>query len=158
MTKSGRELGKRAVDSLKNLIETRDKLGLFLPCHRSGSALHLSEICRAIGVTRTTVNTNPAFRKVLQDYAAKHNLQYSLKGSVAQEEEQENSEDPLKMVPIAQLRSAHRKIANYERRLSELRAENAHLRSKIYQEHEVRNLIALGGRYLPAIDGEGEDL
>ena len=62
------------------------------------------------------------------------------------------------MVPIAQLRIAHRKIANYERRLSELRAENAHLRSKIYQEHEVRNLIALGGRYLPAIDGEGEDL
>lgn len=156
MKKNGKDLGKIAVVNLERLIASCQEQGRFLPCHSSGKALHLGEICRILGVVRTTVNTNPTFRKLLKDYAARNNLQYSLKGKIAPEEDIKAQEDPSLMVPIGKLHDALKRLSNCEKRISELKAENLLLRSQAYQHQEVMNLIALGGRFLPPNDCEQE--
>lgn len=121
MKKNGKDLGRIAVMNLERLIASCHEQGRFLPCHGSGKALHLGEICRLLGVVRTTVNTNPAFRKLLKDYAARNNLQYSFKGNIAPEEDIRTQEDPSPMVPIGKLHAALRRRSNCEKRISELK-------------------------------------
>lgn len=149
MGKSGRELGKIAVEKLKLLIKECDEDGKFLPLHKSGDALHLSNICKELGVVRTTVNTNTVFRRILEEYAKRQDVKYSHKGQVAPEEEVHADSSPDVMVSAKRLRDAQMRLALAERQNAELRAANASLRAKIMLNDEVVELIALGGRINP---------
>ncbi len=87
MGQSGRQLGKIAVQNLNALIDEYEKSGRLLPLRKSGEALHLGNICKAVGVVRTTVNTNREFRETLKLYAKEKGIAYSLAGRVAAEED-----------------------------------------------------------------------
>ncbi len=149
MGQSGRQLGKIAVQNLKALIDEYEKSGRLLPLRKSGESLHLGNICKAVGVVRTTVNTNPEFQKTLRLYAKKKGIAYSLTGRVIAEEESPVEES--QMVPIERLRDAQMRLATAERKNAELRAENASLRAQVLRGDEVAELIAAGGRIAPSL-------
>ncbi|NOD62721.1 hypothetical protein [Ruegeria sp. HKCCD6109] len=146
MGQSGRQLGKIAVRNLKALIDEYEESGKLLPLRKSGEALHLGNICKAVGVVRTTVNTNPDFKKTLRQYAKEKGIAYSLTGRVAAEEEELVEGQ---MVPVARLQDAQMRLAAAERKNAELRAENASLRARLMRGDEVAELIAFGGRIEP---------
>ncbi len=146
MGQSGRQLGKIAVRNLKALIDEYEESGKLLPLRKSGEALHLGNICKAVGVVRTTVNTNPDFKETLRQYAKEKGIAYSLTGRVAAEEEELVEGQ---MVPVARLQDAQMRLAAAERKNAELRAENASLRARLMRGDEVAELIAFGGRIEP---------
>ena len=76
---SGPERGREAVRRLREAIAARDAAGETLPMN--GRALHLARICQLVGVGRSTVTQNPAFRAVLQEYANEKDVAFSAKGS-----------------------------------------------------------------------------
>lgn len=150
MGKSGRQIARESVSSLKKLIAEREANKEYLPLHPGGKALHLGNICKLVGALRTTVSTNDDFRILLEDYAERHGLQYSIKGKVAKEEdtpEVKQSGEP--MVPAAKLRDVSQRLAIADRKNAELVTENASLRSQLGRRDEVAELIALGGRIKP---------
>lgn len=147
MGKSGQQKAREAVAKLKGLIAQCEAGNEYLPLHPRGSALHLGRICKICGVLRTTVNTNPHFKKLLVEYAGRHGLQYSIKGYVAEEEDSGDVEQRAEtMVPAGKLKDASQRLAALSRKNSELVAENARLRSQLRRRDEVAELIALGGR------------
>lgn len=150
MNKSGRVLGREAVLKLEALIADLEMRNEYLPLHKAGTALHLSNICKLLGIVRTTVSTNSAFRETLKRYAERHGIEYSLKGRVAPSEEDTDAEREFDaMVPASRLREATQRLAAAERRNAELKAENVYLRGQIMRDNEVAELIALGGRINP---------
>lgn len=146
MGQNGRQLGKIAVQNLQALIEEHERSGRLLPLRKSGDALHLGNICKALGVVRTTVNTNSDFRETLKLYAKKKGVAYSSTGRLAPEE---NELDESQMVPVQRLQNVQMRLAAAERKNAELRAENASLRARLMRGDEVAELIAFGGRIEP---------
>lgn len=150
MGKSGQRVAKESVAKLRHLIAEREANKEYLPLHRGGSALHLGNICQLLGVLRTTVNTNNDFKALLEDYAKRHGIQYSIKGKVAPEEDSADSKSLAEpMVPAAKLREVSQRLAIVDRRNAELSTENHSLRSQLKRRDEVAELIALGGRIKP---------
>lgn len=122
----------------------RDR-GTLLP--NRGGALWLAEILRETGLKRNQLSTNCGLRQMLESYALSNNLAYSRKGTVAPDEEvPSKTEDAAVMVPAERLREAQNRLAAAQRKNAELMAENASLRSRLFRNDEVAELIALGGR------------
>ena len=150
MGKSGKQIARESVARLKKLIAEREANREYLPLHKGGAALHLRKICDLVGVLRTTVNTNDDFRNLLEEYAERHGLRYSIKGKVTEEEDRADDEQSAEpMVPAAKLRDVSQRLAIADRKNAELVTENASLRSQLGRRNEVAELIALGGRIKP---------
>ena len=150
---SGPERGRQAVRRLREAIAARDAAGETLPMN--GRALHLARICQLVGVGRSTVTQNPAFRAVLQDYANEKGVAFSAKGSPSsghgsQSTASAEAGDGEAMVPASRLREEQRRSAAAERRIGELVARNAALIARL-RRHEATDqaLIAAGRRYRP---------
>ena len=78
MAKRGPQAGLEAVARLDALIAERTASGEGLP--RNGSALHIGQICALVGVARSTVHQNPAFRGRLEAYATASGIAFSARG------------------------------------------------------------------------------
>ncbi|MCY4481002.1 MAG: hypothetical protein OXB97_14035 [Rhodospirillales bacterium] len=153
---SGAERGRQAVLRLREEIDAREAAGETLPMN--GRALHLAKICQLVGVGRSTVTQNPAFRAMLKDYAGRKGVAFSARGapsSVRDRQATGAAEAPAgageeAMVPASRLREEQRRSAAAERRLSELVARNAALIARLRRyEATDRVLIAAGRRYRP---------
>lgn len=149
---SGPERGRQAVKRLREAIAARDAVGETLPMN--GPALHLARICQLVGVGRSTVTQNPAFRALLQDYANKKGVAFSAKapssGHGPQNTASAETGGGEAMVPASRLREEQRRSAAAERRIGELVARNAALIARL-KRHEATDqvLIAAGRRYSP---------
>lgn len=150
---SGPERGRQAVRRLHEAIAARDAAGETLPMN--GRALHLAKICQLVGVGRSTVTQNPAFRAVLQEYANQKGVAFSAKGSSSSGHGPPSTAsaaagDGEAMVPASRLREEQRRSAAAERRIGELVARNAALIARL-KRHEATDqaLIAAGRRYRP---------
>ncbi|MDE2873882.1 MAG: hypothetical protein OXQ93_00470 [Gemmatimonadota bacterium] len=154
---NGAERGRLAVQRLRDEIAAREAAGTTLPMN--GRALHLANICRLLGVGRSTVTQNPAFRALLVDYAAGKGVAFSARGSprsaaglpdAAAGGPSAGSGEDGGMVPLSRLREEQRRVAALERRLGELVARNASLVARL-RRHEATDqaLIAAGRRYRP---------
>ena len=150
---SGPERGRQAVRRLREAIAARDAAGETLPMN--GRALHLARICHLVGVGRSTVTQNPAFRAVLQAYANEKGVAFSAKGSPPSGHDPQSTAsaepgDGEAMVPASRLREEQRRSAAAERRIGELVARNAALIARL-RRHEATDqaLIAAGRRYRP---------
>ena len=153
---SGAERGRQAVLRLREEIDAREAAGETLPMN--GRALHLAKICQLVGVGRSTVTQNPAFRAMLKDYAGRKGVAFSARGSppsVRDRQVKGAVETPAgaggeAMVPASRLREEQRRSAAAERRVSELVARNAALIARLRRyEATDRTLIAAGRRYRP---------
>ena len=153
---SGAERGRQAVRRLREEIAARDAAGESLPMN--GRALHLAKICQLVGVGRSTVTQNPAFRAILIDYAREKGVAFSARGvprsgngrqrTAALETPAEAGKEA--MVPASRLREEQRRSAAAERRVSELVARNAALIARLRRyEATDQALIAAGRRYRP---------
>lgn len=142
----GPKAGAESVARIQAWIENLDSMGGRLPTQ--GRALHLSKICRTLGVSRSTVHQNPAFRNVLVDYAARNGLDLSQKGPSRTPEPQEAKPDPE--TPDRRdrtIKALERRCAKLEKRQAELVAENVALRARLRRERVVEDdLVDLGGR------------
>ena len=78
MAKRGPQAGATAVARLDALIAERMASGEGLP--RNGDALHIGQVCALVGVARSTVHQNPAFRARLEAYAAASGIAFSARG------------------------------------------------------------------------------
>ena len=150
---SGPERGRQAVRRLREAIAAREAAGETLPMN--GPALHLAKICQLVGVGRSTVTQNPAFRAVLQEYANEKDVAFSAKGSPPSGHGPQSAAfaeagGGEAMVPASRLREEQRRSAAAERRIGELVARNAALIARL-KRHEAtdRALIAAGRRYRP---------
>ena len=150
---SGAERGREAVLRLREEIAARDAAGETLPLN--GCALHLGQICQLLGVGRSTVTQNPAFRTMLHDYAREKNVAFSAKDGPAEQPTTDANAAPIgageeAMVPASRLREEQRRTAAAERRVSELVARNAALIASL-RRHEATDeaLIRTGRRYRP---------
>lgn len=149
---SGPERGRQAVKRLREAIAACDAVGETLPMN--GPALHLARICQLVGVGRSTVTQNPAFRALLQDYANKKGVAFSAKGPSSGHGPQSTASAETgggeAMVPASRLREEQRRSAAAERRIGELVARNAALIARL-KRHEATDqaLIAVGRRYRP---------
>jgi len=154
---SGPERGRQAVRRLREAIAAREAAGETLPMN--GPALHLAKICQLVGVGRSTVTQNPAFRAVLQEYANEKDVAFSAKGSLSSGQDPQSAvsaDAPPEagggeaMVPASRLREEQRRSAAAERRIGELVARNAALIARL-RRHEATDqaLIAAGRRYRP---------
>ena len=150
---SGPERGRQAVRRLREAIAARDAAGETLPMN--GRALHLARICQLVGVGRSTVTQNPAFRAVLQEYAIEKGVAFSTKGSPSsghgpQSTASSKAGGGEAMVPTSRLREEQRRSAAAERRIAELVARNAALIARLRRyEATDQALIAAGRRYRP---------
>ena len=154
---SGAERGRRAVRRLREAIAAREAAGETLPMN--GRALHLAKICQLVGVGRSTVTQNPAFRAVLQEYANEKGVAFSAKGappsghgpqSTGSAETPPEAGERETMVPASRLREEKRLRAAAERRIGELVARNAALIARLRRyEATDQALIAAGRRYRP---------
>ena len=150
---SGPERGREAVRRLREAIAAREAAGEALPMN--GRALHLAKICQLVGVGRSTVTQNPAFRAVLQGYANEKGVAFSAKGSPPSGHDQQSTasaeaESGEAMVPASRLREEQRRSAAAERRIGELVARNAALIARLRRyEATDQALIAAGRRYRP---------
>ena len=150
---SGPERGRQAVRRLREAIAARDAAGETLPMN--GPALHLARICQLVGVGRSTVTQNPAFRAVLQEYANEKGVAFSAKGSPSfghgpQSTASAETGGEEAMVPASRLREEQRRSAAAERRIGELVARNAALIARLRRyEATDQALIAAGRRYRP---------
>ncbi len=154
---SGPERGRQAVRRLRDAIAARDAAGETLPMN--GPALHLAKICQLVGVGRSTVTQNPAFRAVLQEYANEKGVAFSAKGSppsghgpqsTAAAHAPPEAWGGEAMVPASRLREEQRRSAAAERRIGELVARNAALIARLRRyEATDQALIAAGRRYRP---------
>ena len=156
---SGPDRGREAVRRLREVIAAREAAGETLPMN--GRALHLAKICQLLGVGRSTVTQNPAFRAVLQEYANGKGVAFSAKGSpssghgpqsTASAEALPEAGEREAMVPASRLREEQRRSAAAERRIGELVARNAALIARL-RRHEATDqaLIAAGRRYRPKL-------
>ena len=150
---SGPERGRQAVRRLREAIAAREAAGETLPMN--GPALHLAMICQLVGVGRSTVTQNPAFRAVLQEYANEKGVAFSARGSPPSghgppSTVSAEAGDGEAMVPASRLREEQRRSAAAERRIGELVARNAALIARL-KRHEATDqaLIAAGRRYRP---------
>ena len=150
---SGPERGRQAVRRLREAIAARDAAGETLPMN--GPALHLAKICQLVGVGRSTVTQNPAFRSVLQEYANEKGVAFSAKSSPSsghgpQSAASAETGGGEAMVPASRLREEQRRSAAAERRIGELVARNAALIARLKRyEATDQALIAAGRRYRP---------
>ena len=153
---SGTERGRQAVRRLREEIAAREAAGETLPMN--GRALHLANICQLLGVGRSTVTQNPAFRAMLKEYANEKGVAFSARGSPRTENGRQHprtAEAPAEtgeeaMVPASRLREEQRRSAAAERRVSELVARNAALIARLRRyEATDQALIAAGRRYRP---------
>lgn len=150
---SGPERGRQAVRRLREAIAAREAAGETLPMN--GRALHLGRICQLVGVGRSTVTQNPAFRAMLLDYANEKGVAFSAKGSPSSGHGPQSTASAEAgvgeaMVPASRLREEQRRSAAAERRIGELVARNAALIARL-RRHEAtdQSLIAAGRRYRP---------
>lgn len=159
---NGAERGRQAVQRLREEIAARDAAGATLPMN--GRALHLANICKLLGVGRSTVTQNPAFRALLEDYAAGKGVAFSARSApraTACLEDTATAGLPAEagedegMVPASRLREEQRRNAAAERRISELVARNASLIARL-KRHEATDqaLVAAGRRYRPGPPGK----
>ena len=152
-TASGPERGRQAVRRLSDEIAAREAAGETLPMN--GPALHLAKICQLVGVGRSTVTQNPAFRAMLTEYANEKDVAFSAKGSPPSGHGPESTAsaeagDGEAMVPASRLREEQRRSAAAERRIGELVARNAALIARLKRyEATDQALIAAGRRYRP---------
>ena len=150
---SGLERGRQAVRRLRETIAAHEAAGETLPMN--GPALHLAKICQLVGVGRSTVTQNPAFRAVLQAYANEKGVAFSAKGSPSsghgpQSTASVEAGGGEAMVPASRLREEQRRSAAAERRIGELVARNAALIARLKRyEATDRALMAAGRRYRP---------
>ena len=153
---SGAERGRQAVQLLREEIDAREAAGETLPMN--GRALHLAKICQLLGVGRSTVTQNPAFRTILKDYAREKNVAFSAKDLTPSDNSRMTTEaeetimgtEEEAMVPAARLREEQRRSAAAERRGSELVARNAALIARLRRyEATDQALISAGRRYRP---------
>lgn len=153
---SGAERGRQAVRRLREEIAAREAAGETLPMN--GPALHLARICHLVGVGRSTVTQNPAFRALLVEYANEKRVAFSARGSqrsAPAPQEGGPGDVPERtgneaMVPASRLREERRRAAAAERRVSELVARNASLLARLKRyEATDQALVAAGRRYRP---------
>lgn len=150
---SGPERGRQAVRRLREAIAAREAAGETLPMN--GPALHLAKICQLVGVGRSTVTQNPAFRALLQEYANQKGVAFSARGSPPSGDGRPSTASAEAgggeaMVPASRLREEQRRSAAAERRIGELVARNAALIARLKRyETTDRALIAAGRRYRP---------
>lgn len=138
----------RAAERVSALITERRSAGEPLPV-RDG-ALVLREIADLAGLPYPEMARKDV-RALLASYAEEHEVVMGRLGRVAPEEgtPPPSSPDPTEMVPASRLREAQLRLSKAERRLAELRAENASLRAQIVRGDEVAELIAMGARIAP---------
>ena len=149
---SGPERGRQAVRRLREEIAASEATGRTLPMN--GRALHLANICRLIGVGRSTVTQNPAFRELLKTYAKQEGVAFSAKGSPSSSDAEQQTQAAEiageAVVPASRLRAEQRRSAAAERRISELVARNATLIARLRRyEATDQALIAAGRRFRP---------
>lgn len=129
------------------LIEERRSAGEPLPVN--GGALVHREIADLARISFTDMARKDV-QALLASYAEEHGVAMGRPGSVAPEEgTPPPPPDPAEMVPASRWRESQLRLSQAERRLAELRAENASLRAQIRRGDEVAELIALGGRIAP---------
>lgn len=149
---SGAERGRQAVRRLREAIAAREAAGEILPMN--GRALHLANICQLLGVGRSTVTQNPAFRAMLKEYAHEKGVAFSAKvphpsGRACRPTHPAEAGEEA-MVPASRLREEQRRSAAAERRISELVARNAALIARLKRyEATDQALVAAGRRYRP---------
>lgn len=122
MAKRGPKAGEEAVQRLQALITTRQETGEGLPLN--GAALHLGQICTLVGVARSTVHQNPAFRAILEAYAQDAGVAFSIAGVAA------NPTPPPSAGSAPthdETKALHKRIHNLEARVHELTARNGDL-------------------------------
>jgi len=130
------------------LIEKCAAQGCILPV-KNGALWH-AEIKRQASLSNGQIDGNSEIKRMLQEHADHHGVQYSRRGRVAPDEDtQRVAADPTLMVPIERLRDAQMRLSAAERKNAELKAENASLRSQLMRGDEVAELITLGGRIKP---------
>lgn len=129
------------------LVTERRSVGERLPM--CDGALALREIANLAGISFAELARKDV-RALLAAYAEEHGVAVSIPGRVAPEEGMpEPTHDLAEMVPASRLREVQVRLTQAERRLAELRAENASLRAQIMRGDEVAELIATGARIAP---------
>ena len=112
-------------------------------------ALELREIANLAGASYAEM-TRKDVRTLLTSYAEEYGVAMGRPGRVELEVDMPRlPHDPAEMVPASRLRETELRLSHAERRLAELRAENASLRTQIMRRDEVTELIAMGGRIAP---------
>lgn len=146
--RSNRAEAREAAERVRLLIEKCAAQGGILPV-KNGALWH-AEIKRQASLSNGQIDGNSDIKRMLQEHAAQHGVQYSRRGRVAPEEDTpREAADPTLMVPIERLRDAQSRLSATERKNAELKAENASLRSQLMRGDEVAELIAMGGRIKP---------
>ncbi|SDO40635.1 hypothetical protein SAMN04488512_102325 [Sulfitobacter litoralis] len=134
-----------ALDRLNKLISEHDFSKTLLPT-KYGALWH-AQIAEQAGLTAKQMERKDV-RALLSSYAALNCVEFSRRGSVAPEEDIPTQlEISDELVPKKRLREVQTQLAKAERKLAELRAENASLRAQSIRRDEISDLIALGGRY-----------
>jgi len=137
-----------ALDRLHKLISKNDFSETLLPT-KYGALWH-ARIAEQADLTAKQMERKDV-SALLSAYAERNGVEFSRRGSVALEEDiptQVERSDEL--VPAKRLREVQTQLAHAERKLAELRAENASLRAQSIRGDEISELIALGGRFLPS--------
>lgn len=146
--KSNRSAGQEAAERVRLLIDKCAAQGAILPV-KNGALWH-AEIKRQARLSNGQIDGNSEIKRMLQEHADQHGVQYSRRGRVAPEEDTpREAADPTLMVPAERLRDAQMRLSAAERKNAELKAENASLRSQLMRGDEVAELIAMGGRIKP---------
>jgi len=115
-----------------------------------GALLLLDTLAEA-SITPSQFQHSASVRRRLSDYAENAGLVLGKLGSITNDDETSGEAlDPAEMVPAKRLREAQLRLNHAERKLAELRAENASLRAQIARANEVTELIAFGGRTAPS--------
>ena len=146
--KSNRSTALEAAERVRILIKKCAAQGGILPV-KNGALWH-AEIKRQATLSNGQIDGNGDIKRMLQEHADQHGVQYSRRGRVAPEEDTpREAVDPTLMVPIERLRDAQMRLSAAERKNAELKAENASLRSQLMRGDELAELIAMGGRIKP---------
>lgn len=146
--KSNARKKEEATERMRLLIAECDATGQTLPV-KNGALWH-AEIKRRASLSNGQFDGNRDIKAMLEAYAERHGIKYSVKGSVAPEEETLGEPvNPAMMVPIERLREVQQRFAAAQRKNAELMTENASLRAQMLRGNEVAELIALGGRISP---------
>jgi hypothetical protein len=150
--RSNREKARLAVMRLEAEIAAHRAAGETLPLN--GRALHIGLICRTLGVSRSTAHQNPAFRAVLEAYAAEEGL-LAARDPARADGTSEDQEAAPELVPAARLRQEQRRADAAERRIAELVARNAALAARIRRfEAAEEELLVAGRRHRPVRSAE----
>lgn len=158
-SKSGRQKAAEALAALEAFLRAHDAAGT-TPDLRRG-ILNLRSLCKALGVSRSTANQNPAFRQTLNAWCAAKGIAVGTETAqtvpdvgIANQGEVGQAQAPQSQNPApptdandkrtikrleSDLGKERKRVAELEKRLAESIAQNSHLYTLInqYQAREA---------------------